>query len=116
MDDQLMLMPRGTTARIRDLLNQRDQVPDLTNQRDQAPPSSVRLQRIREVVSILQSTSWSVTAPLRFVARMAGRPATNYDFVWNCSSTELAEIAAALRRSTSWRLTAPLRRLRGGGT
>ena len=73
-----------------------------------------RIDRLREVASILNSTSWRVTLPLRLMSRLRGRRGTDYSCIWEFDADQLAQTAAALRRSKSWRITAPLRRLRGG--
>ncbi len=130
MDDRPMLMPRGTTARIRELLDQRDaaaagqpapihavdaQAAGLAVQQVLAgalAAEAERVHRLREVVLILESTSWRITRPFRTVAQILGRPRVNYDRIWNCGAAELTEIAVSLRRSTSWRLAQPLRMLR----
>lgn len=135
IDEMPVLFPRGTTGRIRYLLDAYDRMrgqplplPADTGAaaaeeriaRLQEAASTLaaaaeeRIARLQEVTSILASTSWRATAPLRLLGRLAGRPAPDYNGIWHCSAAQLAETAAAMRRSTSWRASAPLRRLRGG--
>lgn len=111
MDDAMMLFPAGTAGRLRFLLNHYDQTKDGSGlpqpqQRDLGP--------LKEVVAILSSTSWRISAPLRALAQLQGKPRVDYSRIWECDTNELQRMAKALRRSSSWRITAPLRRLRGG--
>lgn len=113
-----MVCPPGTVTRIRGVLDERDRFASEAGQlRAQLGDSGgaltdARLAGLREVHSILNSTSWRVTKPIRIVARILGRPAEQPDQMWNLDSAALARLADAMRQSTSWRITAPLRRLR----
>ena len=70
--------------------------------------------QLRQVVSILNSTSWRITKPLRLLSQLMGKPAADFSKINSLNDETLNHIAAALRRSNSWRITAPLRRLRSG--
>jgi len=129
MDDAVIIYPLGTTARLRFLLDHFDRANEnfdrikgdfdrLKETSDRFNETAARdhldhIARLREVVAILNSTSWRITKPLRVLARLTGRPSENYSAVWNYDADHLARIANALRQSTSWRITAPIRRLRG---
>jgi 2-polyprenyl-3-methyl-5-hydroxy-6-metoxy-1,4-benzoquinol methylase len=119
LDDIPVMFPRGTTGRIRSLLDVFDQaqqrVSMLAHAEAALAEAEERIARLEEVTAILESTSWLVTSPLRLLARLVeGRPAADYAQIWKYSASQLEELARAMRRSTSWRVSAPLRWLRGG--
>ncbi len=103
LDAMPLLCPPGTARRVCMLLDEAEARSD---------PAPERLARLREVQEIFNSTSWRITAPVRLLGRILGKPAANPDVIWHIDSTQLVDLAAALRRSTSWRITAPIRRLR----
>ncbi|MGD0102978.1 MAG: methyltransferase domain-containing protein [Rhodopila sp.] len=117
MDDTTILFPPGTADRIRFLLDHYDRTTHGSSsgesERTGDPERSVQLDPLRDVVSILGSTSWRITRPLRALAHLLGKPRADHSGIWDRDTNELARIAVALRRSNSWRITAPLRRLRG---
>ncbi|HJS87638.1 MAG TPA: methyltransferase domain-containing protein [Acetobacteraceae bacterium] len=120
MDLALPLFPPGTTARVRHLLDVQDQHIELVpryealNAREKALAEErmlliERLDALRIVSLIYNSISWKITAPIRWLGRLLGRPASDPDMIWHLSTPELRELAARLRASSSWRLTRALR-------
>jgi len=121
MDSSLVLFPEGTTARIRQLLDECDQLKAVIAQhriKNGGLTGVYPLQQesqedmLRQVDAILNSTSWKITGPIRFVGNMLGRPKVDYDALWRMSPHDVAVFYEDLLRSRSWRLSAPLRRLR----
>jgi hypothetical protein len=76
------------------------------------PESRIHNDALREVIDIYMSTSWRLTAPVRFVGRLLGKPASDPHVIWRLSSDGLRKLAREMRASTSWRITAPLRAFR----
>jgi hypothetical protein len=112
MDGSLVLFPVGTVSRIRHLLDQDD---GANGGHSLLPVAhSDRIHKLQEVFSILNSTSWRISGPLRFVSRLFGKPRIDYSHIWDFDADRLAVMAVMLRRSRSWRITAPLRRIRSG--
>lgn len=118
-DENPVLMPVGSTVRIRALLRERDEaVWSIGHEQGLARLSAEAFGRERErvamlfeVQSILDSRSWRFSAPLRVPARLVGRgrriKASTYAYA---STEQLAEVVRNLRASRSWRATKPLRR------
>jgi hypothetical protein len=120
LDAMPLLLPPGTVRRVNMLLDEAERAAapqvEVEATAARAPAGSdadpERFARLREVLEIFNSTSWRLSAPVRLLGRIFGKPAANSDVIWQIDSTQLADLAAALRRSTSWRITAPVRRLR----
>ena len=112
-----VLWPVGTSKRIRDLLTEvevlrsRRTVTEVAVDDSGHVEHTDRVEALREVVNIYNSTSWTLSAPIRLLGRLAGKPSPNLDEIWWLSAYNLRSLAASLRASTSWRLTAPLRLL-----
>jgi glycosyltransferase involved in cell wall biosynthesis/2-polyprenyl-3-methyl-5-hydroxy-6-metoxy-1,4-benzoquinol methylase len=110
---QTVLFPPGTTGRIRFLLDALDRA-----NRDRAEiecasfSDSKKFEALREVLDIYMSTSWRITAPVRFVGRLLGRPKSDPRIAWHLSPDGLLRLAHDMRASTSWRVSAPIRALR----
>lgn len=118
-DESPVLMPAGSTARVRALLRERDEARwSIGHEQGIARWHQEALQRERErvallleVQSILDSRSWRFSAPLRFPARLVrrGRRVRASNYV-HASTEQLAEVIANLRASRSWRATRFVRR------
>lgn len=123
LDTSLVLLPEGTTRRIRFLLDEHDRMEaalhksgaslDPVSRRSIQPTGGLapQLEHLRLIHAVLFSTSWRVTSPLRLLARVLGKPSLNPDALWHLTPHEAEVLLLKLRASTSWRLTAPLRRL-----
>ncbi len=94
MDEAPVLLPRGTLGRVRQILSD---------------GSDGRIKRLKEIFSIINSSSWRAAAPLRFIGRAIGRPSPDLSRMWTSNEVELAELAQELR---TWKSRTPLRRLR----
>ena len=118
MDRSPVLLPPGSTARLRDLLDSFDRASAPPPPPPPLPPElpavvrDERLSSLQEITTILNSTSWRATGLVRYFARLVGRPPTSFDDIWYRNKVELDYLARELRQSRSWRLTAPLRRAR----
>lgn len=65
----------------------------------------------RQVLSILTSTCWTITAPLRWAARVSGKTGSVSALqLNNMNSEELSTLLNELRNSRSWRLTRVIHR------
>lgn len=65
-----------------------------------------------ELDALYRSASWRLSAPLRFLFRLAGRPAFVPPKIDELDHGQLARQIASVKESLSWRLMAPLRALR----
>ncbi len=120
LDSRPLLLPEGYASRLRAVLAERDAAVAqleafLGGRRDVhvegGGSPTVRDLLLGDVVDILESRSWRLTAPLR-LPKAVFRPASRVrlsSFV-RMSDAELAHAAANLRRSRSWRATRFLRR------
>jgi len=98
-DHQPILLPPGSAKKIRALVAMRGS----------APVAPVRSDELRKLLlGHLLSSSWKVSAPLRFLARMVGgkRVRFNYD---ETDPEVLRQKIRRIRRTVSWKLTKPLR-------
>jgi hypothetical protein len=124
LDAMPLLLPPGTVRRVSMLFDEAERerhrvdAPQVGFNVTEARAAAASggdpecLARLREVQQILNSTSWRLSSPVRLLGRILGKPAANPDVIWQLNSTQLADLATALRNSTSWRITAPVRRLR----
>lgn len=96
LDKTPILLPPGSASRIR--------APELIHINGQSP-------RLRRALDILESTSWKVAAPVRWLARLMGRGAPlQPSQCIKMNDAELEEAVRSLETSTSWKITEPLRR------
>ncbi len=106
-DDSEILLPAGSTRRVREILHERDELRTGAGQFG----SRARLDRLRRIQSILDSTSWKVTAPLRLAARLTGRGRRiTLDTYFYSSVPDLDRTIDGLLASRSWKVTRRLRR------
>lgn len=147
MDRDPVLLPPGSTAKIRALLSERDgdrrhiemlreQIRGLESSESYlgghvgdpetyAPRFGLvesgyrrvldeelaRRLKMERVVGLLESRSWRISAPLRFVKRIVSRGrSVSISACSRMTIAELDQVIAAIEASASWRLTAPLRR------
>ena len=143
-DESQILFPAGSARRVRELLQereqlmaaaselhgrvlsadqrtveaeaQRDRASEAEAQRGRASEAEVqrgraKLDRLRRIQSILDSTSWKVTAPMRLMSRLVkrGRRIT-IDPYFDAEVPDLDRTIGALLASTSWKMTRRLRR------
>jgi 2-polyprenyl-3-methyl-5-hydroxy-6-metoxy-1,4-benzoquinol methylase len=124
-DESQILFPAGSARRVREILQERDQlrsaVCELNSQVGSANQRAaeaidvhcdhVRLERLRRIQSILDSTSWNVTAPLRLLSRLVGRGRRiTIDTYFDAEVADLDRTIDGLLTSVSWKVTRPLRR------
>lgn len=123
LDSAPMLLPAGSASKLRALtsLNARQAHMLLElKQRLASVGQTVELGELEaadagpriELLALLQSRSWRVTAPLRAAKRLLhGWPKNKLD-VSRMSPSEISETISNIRASASWRLTAPMRKMR----
>lgn len=115
-DENPVLLPAGSAARIREMLTEVDQLRwslnhEQTRDRGGEPDSQARMLALTRIQSILDSTSWKAAAPLRAASRVTGRgrPVRVSDY-FGYPLGELHRVIAELEASRSWQVTRPLRR------
>lgn len=120
IDHNILLLPEGSSQRIRTLLQENQALNSMVQSQDnvyqdnsstQAQESGARVEALARILTILSSRSWKVTAPMRFLASCLGRPKVVFGRIPFLTDAELEKLHHALIESTSWRMTAPLRRL-----
>ena len=82
-----ILWPVGSTKRVRDMLGKvyaPDAVPGVSTVLD-----ADRVAALRDVVNIYHSTSWAITAPIRMLGRLTGKPRPELDQIWWLSTFDL---------------------------
>lgn len=140
-DESQILFPSGSARRVREILLERDQfhqerdqlgttsaeldgrlqsadqrASEAEAQRDRASEAEAqrgraKLDRLRRIQSILDSTSWKVTAPIRLVSRLVGRGRRiTIDTYFDAELADLDRTIEGLLASTSWKVTRRLRR------
>jgi hypothetical protein len=76
-------------------------------------PQTVLTESREVLVQILNSTSWRLTAPLRWLSRLFGSPRpVCLDDIETLNAEQSYAQVTHLRKSTSWQLTAPVRTLK----
>lgn len=121
LDSQVLLLPPKSARRIREIMDDRDQKErELARlQSSLADPGGTEREQyaaaLADVASILESTSWRLSRPLRFLARLGGaaRP-VQLSVCTKLSAEQLRVLVQDLHRSTSWKATRILRRLKDG--
>ena len=122
LDQSVCLMPAGSIGRIRQLMNERDEHrsrADFLQGRLQAsegntrPETSYQLGRTHaelmdQLVNLLNSTSWKISSPVRWVGHLMGKPNEGFP-VTRMSTDELIRAIEIVHASTSWRLTRHIR-------
>ena len=102
-----LVLPPGSATRLRQLFTERGA--------GGAIVSDARGNALRERARvILTSRSWSLTAPVRWMQRLFGRPSREFPRLWEMKVPELEQLVSELERSPSWRLLASLRAIRQG--
>lgn len=100
-----LLLPPGSASRLRQLYT--------ASASGQVVVSDEQTNQLRERARvILTSRSWALTAPVRWLQRLLGRPRREFPRLWAMTGTELQHLVWELERSPSWRLLAPLRGIR----
>jgi 2-polyprenyl-3-methyl-5-hydroxy-6-metoxy-1,4-benzoquinol methylase len=129
LDRLPLLLGNGSAGRIRALLDERDglkaelgrvsanagsQVEGTKNEiLPMVYAKDERIRLLREIASILESTSWKITSPLRWVAHMLGSSkAVTMVQCFEMPTVELYRVRGLLTQSTSWRLSAPIRKIK----
>ena len=128
-DESEILFPAGSARRIREILQEVDQLQEVNHLQEVDHLRAVdaeaqaadgargqlvtrrALDLLREIQAILDSTSWRASAPLRLASRLVGRGRRiTLDDYFDRSEAALAEVVASLRASRSWRITRRFRR------
>jgi 2-polyprenyl-3-methyl-5-hydroxy-6-metoxy-1,4-benzoquinol methylase len=133
-DESQILFPAGSARRVREILQERDllgrQASELQGQlrsanqhasdaeskgsratETEAQRGRAKLDRLRRIQSILDSTSWRVTRPLRLVSRLVGRGRRiTIDTYFDAEVHDLDRTINGLLASASWKATRRLRR------
>jgi 2-polyprenyl-3-methyl-5-hydroxy-6-metoxy-1,4-benzoquinol methylase len=104
------LWPAACIGQLRDRLDELACLRLVPDTRPQLAALSAELAAHREalqnVAGIYGSRSWRVTAPLRFVQRLAGKRPANQAAIGLLSTSQLRALQAAVCASRSWRITA----------
>lgn len=120
-DDMFFLFPKGSTKRIRSLLNENDHLKSILNRyhidintgQISAPQDAdLKLKLLSDIHSILNSNSWKVTVPVRLIGYFFGKKRFSRDIIFKLKSDELYDLFQKLNLSRSWRITKPLRQAR----
>lgn len=125
MDAEPLRLPAGAARQLRELLDRVDKLTAvaldmkarLARHGEFVDPNELRsvdTSARAELLALLQSRSWRVTAPLRLVRRLLRRLPPNVIDVGAMSASQVDEAIRNIRASASWRLTATLRRLKSG--
>jgi hypothetical protein len=100
-----LVLPPGAATRLRQLYNAaRGGLGVVGTERDNELRERARV--------ILTSRSWALTAPIRWIQRLLGRPRREFPRLWVMHGPELEQLVTELERSPSWRVLAPLRGIR----
>lgn len=101
IDAQPILLPAGETRIIRDLVRSQRSYLDRQRETDNRSEHDWVLYRI---ASILESTSWRLTAPIRVIARLLGRGrSVRMSDLPNLPVGDLRRILDEIEHSRSWR-------------
>lgn len=98
-DLEPILLPPGSAAKVRALVQLKHGAPVVTTQSELLH---------KQLIAHLLSSSWKLTAPLRFLARLCG--AKRIRFKYDERDVDvLRQQIRRIRRTMSWKLTRPLR-------
>jgi len=113
LDHLSIVLPPGSAGRLRDL-HLKAELQD-ERRRPKCVPSSFasipaesakRDALVRETLSIISSSCWKITAPMRWLSKMGGRPRPVDPIqIVDLNVEELAGLIKQLRSSKSWRIT-----------
>ena len=112
-DEAPLLLDRGATLRIRAM---QEQLRQLTGESigifdGDAPDIGREMDRLRQEIHLnLNSRSWRITAPLRWIAVAFGASRIPEPPLKTLNKDDLHYLKHRIVSSRSWRLTAPLRR------
>jgi len=121
-DESQILFPAGSARRVREILHELDdlraevatgrhELDDVRAKGLDPAHLDARLGHLREIQSILDSTSWRVTAPLRALSRLTGRGRrVVLEDYFDRGEASLAEVVSSLKSSRSWSVTRRFRR------
>lgn len=112
MDNMMMLYPKGTTKRIRMLLEENDNLKYRIQMLDSASNDVLRNDFINRINYVIESKSWFITMPLRLAGRLLGKERIRTELISQVSSVELETFYQKLLLTRSWRITRPLRMIR----
>lgn len=121
LDRAMLLYPEGTTARIRFLLDENDQMKSMLQQHGidfhtggciETHQNDSQADLLRKIYAVIISNSWKITAPIRMFRSLLGKQKVRIDMIPQMQTNELETFYQVLLASRSWRITAPLRRFR----
>ncbi|QFP62250.1 methyltransferase domain-containing protein [Brucella anthropi] len=102
MDSIPLILPPKSAGKIRKLVEE--------TKRYKSTGWSLRSDTLLNVISVLDSTSWRVSFPLRFFKSLLTRtPMLTTRTIIDLSDPELEQLLGLMYSSWSWRLTAPVR-------
>lgn len=125
MDLAPLHLPVGSARKLRDLLDRVDRLTALTlemNSRLARHGQAIDLQEFQDVdtdaraelLALLQSRSWRISAPLRLARRLLRGLPPNVIDVGAMSTSQVNEAIRSIRASSSWRITAVMRKWKTG--
>lgn len=109
LDNLPLILPPKSASKIRRLVEKAKQYGhvDIPTHGDWSASRSIAFMN---VVSILDSTSWQISFPLRFIKSAFTRtPMLSVKTIINFSDGELNQLTKQMYSSWSWKLTAPIR-------
>ncbi len=127
LDSAPLLLPPGTTKRLRSMAQELDRLKQEIRRISNAPvrpdvlvddDESRYIEALRwRLHTLLNSPSWKLTAPLRVLRRLLGGGGSlSVDSIqlWRLTPRDLEYLIGQIENSRSMRVTRPLRRLAGG--
>lgn len=110
LDSRPILIPAGTVRKILSLWERAEHVNFLRSEIDRNRNEAVDQQNLlREIDDIINSTSWKLSAPMRWPKRMLGARSSRLTDYLGLSVQQLQETRRRLLSSRSWRATRPMR-------